>query len=250
LSHEHSIDLAGGTLKGNAQSRRRPASATDRHLGWFAVADGIGQHPGQDVASKKALEIVRGCFYTPGPTWRDGVLVNPERMRIHLFTSLMFANLVLREETGDQTLGPHPATTFLGVVVRPGKLWVSHIGDGRCYRFRGGRLERLTTDHSVREDPPGRERLPRGEAERVAGDDLTRALGLHSAAVSDVHDTDAEAGDIVILTTRGLTEVIDDATLGKVFSVEQDIETATAKLLDCARKRGGANSAEALVVRC
>ncbi len=243
------IEVAGGTLKGNAQSRRRAASATDRHLGWFAVADGMGQHPGQDVASKKALEIVRGCFYTPGRTWRNGVLVNPERMRAHLFSSLMFANLMLREETGDQTLDPCPATTFLGIVVRAGKLWVSHIGDGRCYRFRGGRLERLTTDHSVRDDAHGRERLPAGVAERMASDDLTRALGLHAAAMSDVHDTDAEAGNIVILTTRGLTEVIDDATLGNVFSVDQDIETATAKLLDCARKRGGANSAEALVVR-
>lgn len=237
MSRSSRFEVAGGTLTGH--HRENVNTAIDRRLGWLAVSDG--------PASRSVLDIVQGCFYAPGSTWNKGTLVSTEGIESHLFTSLVFTNFLLRETTADTDR--ELATTFAGVIILPGQMWISHIGDSRIYRRRGPTLERLTTDHRMRDDPWARAQLSPSAIESLSPNDLTRALGLNEVAMSETRNVDWSPDDIVILTTRGITDTLDDATIAEVFERNQDLETATAKLVDRARACGAAHPATVLAAR-
>ena len=89
-----------------------------------------------------------------------------------------------------------------------------HVGDSRCYRWRDGELERLTTDHSLVEELVRQGRLSPEEAEEHPQRSIiTRALGPEAVVQPDALTVPARAGDVFLLCSDGLTSMVHEAEL-------------------------------------
>jgi protein phosphatase len=111
-------------------------------------------------------------------------------------------------------------TTLTAVrLVQPDTAVVVHVGDSRCYRLRSGELERLTTDHTwvAREVAAGR---LDADAARVhpRSHVLTRALGIDRMSEPDVARHEARPGDLFLLCTDGLHNMLADADIRRILA--------------------------------
>jgi len=101
-------------------------------------------------------------------------------------------------------------TTFSAVICKSTTLHLLHCGDSRVWRLRAGKLQQLSTDHSIV--------LPEG---RTA---LSRALGLDSHAKVDYQSRTLQEQDLLMLTTDGVHGVLDAGQLAAFIQpLAQDV---------------------------
>jgi protein phosphatase len=137
---------------------------------------------------------------------------------------------------------------------------VAHAGDSRCYRWRKGRLEQLTSDHSYVEEQVRAGRMTPQEAEQSRMRNIiTRALGSADGGNPDATQFDAASGDVFLLCTDGLTNEVPQIHIGEILSDEiLDGETvsdakaalteACARLVEAALASGGHDNITAMLI--
>jgi serine/threonine protein phosphatase PrpC len=117
---------------------------------------------------------------------------------------------------------------------------VAHVGDSRAYRHRGGRLEALTTDHSV-----VAEMLKRGvlTAEEAAyhprRNEILRSVGVLEEVEVEIAAVDIAAGDRILLCSDGLCGVLSDAEIDEILACTASPEDAVDALVELANDCGG-----------
>jgi protein phosphatase len=141
------------------------------------------------------------------------------------------------------------ATTLAAVLALSDRLWVTHVGDSRVYRYRGGQLKRLTCDHTVGTDLEARARVKPEVLARMPPSTLTRALGLGESVEPDVQMENVSAGDVVLLATDGLTKVVDEGAITEVLDEYHDLGAAVAELIARANERGGPDNITCILAR-
>ena len=93
---------------------------------------------------------------------------------------------------------------------------IGHVGDSRAYRLRGGKLERLTRDHSLVEEMRRKGQLTDAQAEdHPQRSIITRALGPEPEVEVDLQTVPAQAGDVFLLCSDGLTTMLDDEQIAR-----------------------------------
>ena len=103
-----------------------------------------------------------------------------------------------------------------------------HVGDSRAYRLRGDGLEQITTDHSLVAELVESGVLTPEEAERhPQRSAITRAVGTERAIEVDVFTVPAEPGDLVLLCSDGLTDMLSEDEIAAVL-LEADRDPAAA----------------------
>ncbi|HYA65608.1 MAG TPA: hypothetical protein VEE84_02910, partial [Burkholderiaceae bacterium] len=135
---------------------------------------------------------------------------------------------------------------FLG-----GRLWVAHAGDSRLYRFRSGALQQITRDHSFSQELLDAGMINEEEARVLPAKNLvTRAVGASPTLEPEVHDYDVHAGDIILLCSDGLTEMVSNEDIGAVVGADvYDIAQAARRLVDGANEAGGRDNCSVILVR-
>ena len=117
-------------------------------------------------------------------------------------------------------------TTITAAIVDPEaeEVAIGHVGDSRAYRLRGGKLERLTRDHSLVEEMRRKGQITEAQAEdHPQRSIITRALGPEPEVEVDLQTVPAQAGDVFLICSDGLTTMLDDEHIG---------QPAGARLLD------------------
>ena len=116
-----------------------------------------------------------------------------------------------------------------------------HVGDSRAYRLRGDVLEQITTDHSLVAELVESGVLTPEEAERhPQRSAITRAVGTESAIEVDVFTVPAEPGDLFLLCSDGLTDMLsEDEIASALLEADRDPEAAAERLVAAANARGG-----------
>jgi protein phosphatase len=215
-------------------------AATHGHL--FLVADGMGGHAAGEVASALARDEVRRAYYAAAP----GGGVDPaEALRY----ALEAANREILEARRRAAEHHDMGTTCTAVVVRGGSFWIGHVGDSRAYRWRPGRLQRMTRDHNWAEELLAAGRIQPDEAGNHLGRHmLTRALGIDGDVRVDVHDARAlEPGDRLLLCTDGLTGVVSEEEIATLLAAPS-LEDAARSLIDAANRAGGPDNITVVIV--
>src|SRR5262249_43550821 len=131
-------------------------------------------------------------------------------------------------------------TTIVSVLDMGDRVAVAHVGDSRCYRFRNGRIERLTEDHSLLTeyirygnwDPDGKGSFPFAHM-------LTRALGGGETVEVETRVVQPEAGDVLVLCSDGLSGVVADAEIAEILDENTDLAGAIDRLIARADDEGG-----------
>src|SRR3984885_8522760 len=96
-------------------------------------------------------------------------------------------------------------TTLVAMATRGNRAWVAHVGDSRCYRFRDGKLERLTHDHSLVDEQVRLGQLTPAQAETSPMRNvITRAVGTQDEVDADLIEFVVASGDMYLLASDGL----------------------------------------------
>jgi protein phosphatase len=205
----------------------------------FVVADGMGGAQAGEVASRAAAD----AFDRDLP---DGP---PEQF---LRETIEAANGEIHRLAHDDPSLAGMGTTITAAIVDAGseEVVIGHVGDSRAYRLRGGRVERLTRDHSLVEEMRRKGQITDAQAEdHPQRSIITRALGPEAEVDVDVQTVPAAPGDVFLLCSDGLTTMIDEERIGRVLADAASMREAVATLVDDANRAGGRDNITALAFR-
>jgi protein phosphatase len=196
----------------------------------FAIADGMGGARAGEVAAGLAAAALR-----------DGrVSVIDEGS---LEAAILDANRRVWERSiaDPSTAGMGTTVTVALVDVAGSQIVFGHVGDSRAYRLRGDELEQVTTDHSLVAELVESGVLTPEEAERhPQRSAITRAVGTERAIEVDVFTAPAELGDLVLLCSDGLTDMLSEHEIAAaILEAERDPEGAADALVAAANAEGG-----------
>ncbi|HVP01752.1 MAG TPA: Stp1/IreP family PP2C-type Ser/Thr phosphatase [Solirubrobacteraceae bacterium] len=205
----------------------------------FAIADGMGGAQAGEVASQTAAAVfARGL-----PAGRGSV---EER----LAGAVQEANEQIHglSVSSDELAGM--GTTLTAAYVGEHDVTIVHVGDSRGYRWRDGRLERLTSDHSLVEELVRQGRLEPSEAEdHPQRSIITRALGPEAVVHPDARTFPARAGDVFLLCSDGLTDMVGEAAIAEAFAQASSLQAAARELVDRANAAGGRDNITVVLFR-
>lgn len=173
----------------------------DAASGLFCVADGMGGGQGGAKASEIVCREISSVPRSAGASGRIAALDE----------SVRAANKAIRDFASDAGYDQMATTVVFLSFDESGGVRAGHVGDSRLYRFRGGRLECLTRDHTVAAEMRGAgwKSLAASRASRLSHV-LTRAVGVDREVQVEWTDLDAKPGDRFLLCTDGVYDMIDD----------------------------------------
>ncbi|HYC80650.1 MAG TPA: Stp1/IreP family PP2C-type Ser/Thr phosphatase, partial [Solirubrobacterales bacterium] len=203
----------------------------------FVVADGMGGAQAGEVASKAAVS----AFETELPAGP------PERV---LEQTIKIANRAIHKQAQSDPNLAGMGTTTTAAIVDPEaeEVAIGHVGDSRAYRFRGGKLERLTRDHSLVEEMRRKGQLTEAQAEdHPQRSIITRALGPEPEVEVDLQTVPAQAGDVFLICSDGLTTMLDDEHIARILARASSMAAAVRALVDEANRAGGRDNITVLL---
>jgi PPM family protein phosphatase len=194
----------------------------------FAIADGMGGAQAGEVASRLAAAALKESGVAEGGERRIVDLVQEANRRVYD-----------RSSTDPNTSGM--GTTITVALVEDGRVAFGHVGDSRAYLIRDGTMEQVTEDHSLVNELLKSGKLSPEEAESHPQKSvITRALGTDPDVDVDTFTIDAVTGDVFLLCSDGLTDMVDEETiLGLVERNRRDIDAALKALVRAANRGGG-----------
>jgi PPM family protein phosphatase len=203
----------------------------------FAVADGMGGAQAGEVASALAAGALEESGANGGGERRVAELIQEANRRVHE-----------RATTDAATAGM--GTTITAALVEPdGRVVFGHVGDSRAYLLRDEKLEQLTNDHTLVAELVRRGELSPGEAQvHPQRSVITRALGTDPDVDVDTFAVDAQAGDVYLICSDGLSSMVDTPDLEAILQkYRTDLEGASKALIQAANRGGGEDNITAVL---
>jgi protein phosphatase len=194
------------------------------------VADGMGGHAAGEVASAIAADTIRRLYYQ-----HDG---SPAEALQAAFVAANEA--IYRRSTTDPACAGM-GTTCTVLALREDGAFLAHIGDSRAYLLRNGYLHQISEDHSLVAQLVRDGVLTEGQAAKSPQRHIIlRALGTEPTAEPAVwsQGLPLSPGDVFVLCSDGLTDLVDDGTIGDIVARLEPHE-ACAALIDAALAAGG-----------
>jgi type VI secretion system protein ImpM len=222
-----SFRSAGATDVGRARTNNEDGFLERPEAGLWAVADGMGGHSHGEVASRMVCDALAD-FHVDG-TFEEAVEATSRRLQ------------EVNDHLLRQALSSHPAdrsgSTVVALLLRGVRSAVLWAGDSRVYRWRGGRLEQLSQDHSLAAiSGPG-------AAESSV---ITRAVGVQPDLTLDIHRDAVQADDRFLLCSDGLTRVVPEARIS-TFMETPDLRAAVDGLIQATLDAGAPDNVTVLI---
>jgi serine/threonine protein phosphatase PrpC len=217
----------------------------------FLVADGMGGHRAGEVASALSITTVEAFVLHLLRRFSNRQGADEEVILKDLQAALCEADARIFEEAAHHPEFAGMGTTLTMTLVSGRKIFVFHAGDSRCYLFHAGHLQRLTEDHTVaaelaRQGVIRPEEVCQNRYRHV----VTNVLGGGKAGVKvDVQMHDLEPGDIMLLCSDGLTDMLTDDGIAAILKAEANPRAACERLLAEANQQGGRDNITAVVAR-
>jgi len=194
----------------------------------FAIADGMGGAQAGEVASRLATAALKEAGANGGGEQRISDLIQEANRRVYD-----------RSSSDPNTSGM--GTTITVALVEDDYVAFGHVGDSRAYLIRNAQMEQLTEDHSLVNELLKTGKLSREEAEtHPQRSVITRALGTDPDVDVDTFRVQAESGDLFLLCSDGLTDMVsEESILDVVERNRDDIDGALRALVKAANRGGG-----------
>jgi len=222
--------LAGHeTLRNDTLSKTAIVEGDDRYI--VALADGMGGHKGGEVASEMMLRNLNTFFYDIPADLSNDDLID------RFFTWLASVNRSINGKGGEQANLQGMGTTLVAFIVYNHKFFWVNCGDSRLYRVRGGHIKQLTNDHS----------LDMLTGLKSDSNVLLNCIGgcCQDSYLDILEMDDVQQGDLYMLCSDGLTDMIDDEhLLGDINS-----GASASTLVKAANEAGGFDNISVCLIK-
>lgn len=239
---------AGLSDVGRLRQNNEDSLAWDAAASVAVLADGMGGYNAGEVASKMAVDHVMQRMVQ----WAKDTDM-PTTLRVLkrvMEASVDEANREIFDaaHTNPAYAGMGTTLVFLSFALE-GRVVVGHAGDSRAYRLRDGSLSQLTRDHSLLQEQVDAGLLTPEQVHAFGYRNfITRALGVEDAVVLDINDFDVQAGDVYLLCSDGLTDMVDDVDIATVLTSDGSLDQRASTLINWANRNGGRDNVTVLLV--
>lgn len=253
----HKPSVVGLTDIGKTRTRNEDSLSLVSDLGVAVVADGMGGHPGGDVASRIAAETASAILEDELKSRSSSDEDARDRLSAAMLRSVTRAHERIREEgeKDPELEGMGTTITALAVDSESDVYVLGHVGDSRAYRYRDGTLTQLTRDDTWVQERVEADQLTDEQARRHPfAHLLTQCLGLDEPPSPHITHGSVEVGDTYLLCTDGLVGMIDDPELESILRLRigengaGEGEPALQALLDAANDAGGYDNITAVLL--
>lgn len=253
---QYSLRAWAETDQGTKHETNEDGFLTEPELGLFAVCDGMGGKGLGTKASQIAMARLkeRRLGNPLANAWpADGVGTPEQRKEVLgvIREALQDANAAVYQENQAKWVQRGMGTTATMLMVLGRTAFLGHVGHSRAYLIRGGKIHRLTEDHTILAEI--RKRKHNFDEETLKRlpyrNSLTRTLGPNPTVDPDVLEFELYPGDRFLLCSDGLHAHFDEVPERLADLVQHgSVQDAPVRLIGAARKKGGADDVTAVVV--
>lgn len=235
------------TDPGRARENNEDSVVFDSPTHMAVLADGMGGYNAGEIASGMATAFIQSELSRWLREAGHGASLRDIRRAMEICVDNANQSIFSAANSNAHYAGM--GTTLVVGVFRNDRLVLGHIGDSRCYRLRNGALDQITKDHSLLQ-----EQIDAGlvNSEQAAASNIknlvTRALGVDESVPLDVNEHPVQAGDLYLMCSDGLSDMIDDAAIVRIVSSASSLEVKAQQLIDAANEMGGRDNISVLLV--
>ena len=224
----------------------------DSSQGWLLmVADGMGGLEHGELASSIAIEgMVRYAFAVM--PWLTRYSQASEHELAEAFReALANTSQMIRATADTRGFDRRMGTTLTLAYVTWPLLHVAHVGDSRCYLFRGGMLSRLTHDHTLAERLARENALPEEAAKRSQFRNilLNAISGTTEATNVELHTLQLAPGDQLLLCSDGLHGQLSDGEIVQHLQRQGGVHDVVRELVAASNGAGGGDNVTVVLAR-
>jgi serine/threonine protein phosphatase PrpC len=207
----------------------------------YLVCDGMGGHNAGQIASELAAKQFLHAYYHLGGTAQEAA--RHAILQAHHYIAEMASKIPSRYGMG---------TTLTALILKQDEGILAHVGDSRCYRLREGVFEPLSRDHTLVARLVEQGILTPEQAKYHPQRNVIRqAVGVADPSEPlepDIETFPLQAGDLYLLCSDGLTDMVDDAEIEAILRDEPPTRAAW-RLVDRALANGGRDNITVVLVR-
>jgi protein phosphatase len=220
----------------------------ERIATYLLVADGVGGGTGGGEASRLALTTVTHYVASSLRSYHAAGASSDQEFYEALTAAALEAHTAVREKQLDDPKAKMATTLTLAVAVFPW-MYVTQVGDSRCYRYWNGDFTQVTRDQTIAQGLVDQGILP---ADRLAKSPLSHVLSSAigaDEAMPVVTRIEIPRGCVLLLATDGLTKHVTDAEIKEQIAAMTSSEQVCRSLLELALERGGSDNITLIVAR-
>ena len=264
------VEACSKTDIGLIRNQNEDVCAVNKELGFFMVADGMGGAAKGDLASSFFLQAVERVFSTIQPPANPSLkerfyacfeesqqeaeseeekVLNQVKERV--YTCFANANNTIQEHIAKIPQHKGMGCTAELLTFYGNSYVIGHIGDSRSYLLSGQRsLRQLTRDHSLVQDQVDSGTIAHNQRRSsVLKNVLTRAVGVGPNVEVDLISGKANSGDMFLLCSDGLYNMIEDDDIGAVLRFDAPISLKAEMLVNMANDNGGRDNISVTLVQ-
>lgn len=205
----------------------------------FLVADGMGGHNAGDYASRYTVETIVSEI-------AKSYEKNPVRI---LKKAIETANAHIREKSLETEEMAGMGTTIVAAACLEHKLQVANVGDSRLYIIHEQKITQITRDHSLVEEMVRMGGIDRESARNHPDKNIiTRAVGAQDTVEIDFFQVELHAGDMILMCTDGLTNMLEDEEIRMILGGQRDIVEMAESLILAANNNGGKDNIAVILI--
>mgnify|MGYP001442350869 CR=1 FL=1 len=248
------LEVVIRTDPGMVRSHNEDAVFGDAARGLVILADGMGGYNAGEVASGMATTLLSNDLLPLIETCEPQSIDPASGRRVahkHIAEEVALTNDSIYRAAQSQPQYAGMGTTLVMAWFFDNLACVAHIGDSRLYRVRDGEFQQLTRDHSLLQEQIDSGMITAEEARFSQNKNLvTRALGVDPEVEVEIHDYDVLPGDIYLLCSDGLNDMVEDEEIGATVQMLQaNLELAGDQLIQMANDNGGRDNVSVILVK-
>jgi protein phosphatase len=250
-----SLEVTAQTDVGQKRDHNEDSVGADSAYGVVLVADGMGGHNAGEVASGIAANVIYEQLRAVLPeieTGEEDKETGYAMESIAIRSAIELANKAINQTSRTQPECAGMGTTIVAGLFYDDRMSIAHVGDSRMYRMRGKRFDQVTKDHSLIQELVDKGFYDTVEEAQAAGNKnlITRALGVEENVQVDVHEEIVKPGDIYLLCSDGLTDMVSDEKIYLTLNeFSANLKQATEKLIAMANENGGKDNISVVMAR-
>ncbi|MFT7245233.1 MAG: serine/threonine protein phosphatase PrpC [Candidatus Azotimanducaceae bacterium] len=250
------VEIVCQTDVGQVRDHNEDYVSSDDRIGLAVLADGMGGLNAGEVASSMSVHLLMDELraYAEGESTLEQELAEgddrPNQSQI-VERAIEKANSSVFHVSQTQPHCEGMGTTIVVSMFYDNKVTIGHIGDSRVYRFRDNKLEQVTKDHSFVQELIDKGLYTKDEARASSKKNVvTRALGVAPKVVPEVHEYKVKQGDVFLMCSDGLTDLVGDSDIEKTFrELGSNLSVTAGHLVEVANASGGKDNISVVLIR-